>query len=160
MPMYAMGTKDLSGGGRSATIYTRRTQELIKLQFDTGICRYAFGLDEYSPANGDSHYSNILHYSKLDSKIIFSFLEKNRQEKFRSEFTLRNIIIFRDIPYYINYEEVNKDYVYWQVEFKRKNTNPLKSSLQKINLHSGKNFLSHGEIKDFFTYGKRRKVLT
>ena len=156
MPMYATGTKNLEGGGDIRYHLYPKNKSIYKITLRTGISRYVFGNDTYD--NGDFHYSNNLHFTKSDTRIVFSFRQINNQDHFTNEVTLRNVLINRDIPYGFNYKEVNKNILYWQAEFKRKNSNPLKNSLQKLNITAGDNFLiATGEMTNFLTYNEVKK---
>lgn len=158
MPLYATGTKDLEGGGDLSYHLYPKNANVYRVTLRTGISRYAFGYDEYHSLNDVFHYSNFLHFTKFDSRIILSFKQKDRQEHFSNEIILRNILINRDIPYSIDYREENTNILYWQAEYNRKNTNPLKNSLQKLNITVSKNFIKvTGETTNFFTYGEAKK---
>ncbi len=158
MPMYAFGTGNLAGGGQLSYHIYPDNSIIRRITLRGGISHYALGEDYYENVSRDFTYSGTMYYTKLDSRIIFSLFQKNPQEHFKNEITLRNILISRDIPYIYNYAVVNKNFNYWQIEYRRENTNPLKSSLQRINVTYSDDFINaSGELKNFFTYGKRNK---
>ena len=160
MPLYAFGTKDLEGGGDISYHLYPKNSSVYRITLRTGISRYAFGRDYFNSVNDDFQYSAILHYTKLDSRIVFSLMQKNRQDHFSNEITLRNTLINRDVPYLIDHKKESKIFLYWQAEFKRKNSNPLKKSLQKINISINKNSLiATGETESFLSYGSEKQGL-
>jgi hypothetical protein len=158
MPLYAFGTNNIAGGGNLSYHIYPVNSVIQRIEIRSGISHYALGNDFYESLNNDFTYSNKLYFTKIDSRISFSFLQKNPQEHYKSQIMIRNIFINRDIPYQFNYAPDNINLNYWQVEFKRENTNPLNASLQRINVTVNEDFINlSGEAKKFITYGKRNK---
>lgn len=158
MPLYAIGTKDIEGGGDVSFHYYPKNKNIYRITLGTGISRYAFGKDEYSKPNGAFHYSGMLHFTKINTKITFSHKQKNSQDHFSSNLTLRNILINRDIPYSYDFKKQNINILYWQAAFERKNSNPLINSTQKLNITTGnKMMIAKGEMTNFIGYGEAKK---
>ena len=160
MPLFATGTKNIQGGGEFRFHHYPKNLNLYKITLRTGVSSYAFAHDAYHTQDYIFNYTNTLQFNKIDSRIIFTFKQKNRQDHFSNNITLRNIFINRDIPYFINYRKENINILYWQVNYIRKNSNPLKKSLQKLSITMSNNFLlATGEMSNFFTYGEMKKGL-
>ena len=158
MPLYAFGTNDIEGSGDISFHFYPKYKNLYKITLGTGISRYAFGKDEYTRPNDAFHYTGMLHFSKINTKIVLSHKVKNSQDNFSSYLTLRNILINRDIPYSYNYKKQNINILYWQAAFERKNTNPLINSTKEINITTGnKMLIAKGEMKYFVNYGEVKK---
>lgn len=158
MPLYAFGTKDIEGGGDVSYHIYPKNKNIYRITLGTGISRYAFGKDEYTRPSDAFHYSGILHFTKINTKIIFSHKNKKSQNHFSSNLTLRNILINRDIPYSYDFKKQNANILYWQVAFERKNTIPLIYSTQKLNITTGnKMMIVKSEMTNFINYGKAKK---
>ena len=156
MPMYSSGTKNLAGGGDLSFHIYPKNNKIYRVTLRSGISRYAFLHDEYESTN--INHKNTLHYTKIDSKIIFNLRNKKTQSNYINEFELRNIFIKRGIPYelYRRIESININY--WQAEFRRRNNNPLIKSSQKINITFNEDLFNlTGETNNFFTYGQVKK---
>ena len=158
MPLYAFGTRDIEGGGDVSYHIYPKNNNIYRITIGTGISRYAFGKDEYTRPSDAFHYSGILHFTKINTKIIFSHKHKNSQDHFSSNLTFRNILINRDIPYSYNSKKQNVNILYWQAAFERKNTNPLIYSTQKYNITTGnKMMIAKGEMTNYINYGEAKK---
>jgi hypothetical protein len=158
MPLYSTGTSNISGGGDIKFNFYRKHSRINRVSFQSGISNYAFGNDSYENASTNVNYSGKLQYTKIDTRITASVFGKIRKHNIQNEITLRNVIIDRDIPYHIYYSETNKQFVYWQAIYFRKNQNPLNSFTQKFEVTYNKDIFNlMGETVNFFNYGKAKK---
>ena len=151
MPLFGIGAKDLAGGGNIRYHIYPKHRQISKITLQTGISRYAYLNDSYS--NNELNYSHVNHFVKSDSRIIFSFRQKNVRENYRNTATIRSIYLVKENPYRLHYRPTKINKLFIQLEYKKQGNNPLKRSLEKIAITLNDEYLGvHAEIKRFFTY--------
>jgi hypothetical protein len=140
MPMYAFGSKDLAGGGNLSYNFYPLNSRIQKIQLSAGAQTYSYQHDKYILADG-TYSTSLLKFSKLDSRINFFLLPEDRAEKIKYRFTLRNIFIHKDVPYFYAGRPSSKDISIYEVIFNRNRLNAIDPSDFTIKARGNENLL-------------------
>ncbi|MCX6290829.1 MAG: M1 family metallopeptidase [Bacteroidetes bacterium] len=152
MPMYAFGTKDLTGGGNVAYSMYPYQSPVRKIQFSVGVQSYSFGKDEHWERD-TTLLSSMLKFGKIDSRIHLYMLPSDRREKISYDAELRNIFIRKDLPYNYNGKPASKNISLFELSFCRDRYNPINPSRQELLVRGNQNlFLATFEEKFRITY--------
>ncbi|MBK9412258.1 MAG: M1 family metallopeptidase [Bacteroidetes bacterium] len=167
MPMYAAGTKDLTGGADFRYHIYRKNKQIQKITIQETIGHYAYEKDVvFNQATGAEN-TYFLNFTKSDTRIIFSFQRPHPQKNITKEFELRNVFVRRDVAeenipqgpgYVYTYAPKEFDYNYLKGEYRRINSNELDAGSQRIAAEYNEDFFkAYVELKQFYSYGKKGK---
>ncbi len=167
MPMYASRTKDLSGGADFRYHFYIKNSFIKNITLQETIGHYAYGNDDYTNETSGVSYSNILKYSKFDTRLILTLTKPHPQKNISKEIELRNVFVNRDIaesdliqgPGFIYTKKPKKvTYNYFTAEYRRINANVFDASSQRFAVTFDVDHIKAvTELKQFFCFGPKNK---
>jgi hypothetical protein len=156
--MYATRTKDLTGGADFQYHFYPKSGSIHRITLQETIGHYAYANDEYVNETKGVTYSDILKFTKSDTRLIFSFRNPQPKKKITKELEIRNVLVNRDVAYFYDYKPQVVTFDYLKAEYRRINSNILDAGSQKFAaIYDIDHFKANVEFKQFFCYGKKDK---
>ncbi|REK06442.1 MAG: M1 family peptidase [Bacteroidetes bacterium] len=158
-PLYAAETRDLTGGGEIRFNLTTKSGAFSYITLKSGFCRYAYSHYSYSNPLIDFSTNYHLKYSRLENKVTLRIKDEFPAQRREKIINVRHILVDKDLPLNVlTLERQSKVYNFFQMEYLRRNRNPLEASELKWQLTGNQDFYKAAfESNHFFHFNSTKK---
>ncbi len=140
MPMYALGTKDLTGGGYLSYHLLPSPSVFKDITLRSGIQRYAYGEEEFQNDSINEGETIPLNFIRIENVASIDFLNHHPRNNLSNNLTLRYLFIAKDEYTGTQNETSTIDYNYYELTFTNENRNPWNGYKHTLNIVGNREF--------------------